>query len=283
MLHLGDNFTILRSLQDKSVDLVYLDPPYCSQRDYGEFDDRWQSSLQPELVHIAIEAPKVDKLLTIAELAHSGGMSVYLTFMAVRLLEMKRILKITGSIYLQCDDTAVHYLKFLMDLIFGKDNFGSHIVWKRHSSKSQSTRMFGRVADHLLLYSRSKEYTFNPVYTELSDKYIRSKYRDDDGHGKYRSDNLTAPGELVNNFWTDCSALNAQSKERVGYPTQKPIALLERIIKASSNEGDTVLDPFLGSGTTAVACKRLQRKFIGIDANSKAIEITEQRLQEVLI
>ena len=261
--------------------------------------------------------------------------------MAVRLLEMRRVLKDTGSIYLHCDPTASHYLKLLMDSIYGQGNFRSEIAWKRtsaHSDTRQGRRQHGRVRDALLFYTKSGEWTWNPIYTDYDPEYVEKfyKYYEPETNRRYRLDNLSGPGgaakgnpqyevmgvtrywryseermqELIDagrvvqrrpgavpaykryldempgvplqDLWTDINPLQAQSKERVGYPTQKPLALLERIIKASSNEDDVVLDPFCGCATACVAAENLGRRWIGIDISLKAVELVNMRLQQTM-
>ena len=270
-------------------------------------------------------------------LTHGKGMQSYLTMMAVRLMEMRRLLKPTGSIYLHCDPTASHYLKLLMDGIFGADNFMAEITWERTSAHSDS-RTFGNVADIILFYG--DQININDVRVPYDPSYIARYYRYDDGDGRgpYTLDNMTSPnprpnmtyewrghqppvkgwrysqdtmsklhaegriwypdnpnqrprlkryqnempGKLADNVWTDIPPINSQAKERIGYPTQKPLALLERIIKASSNEGDMVLDPFCGCATACIAADRLGRKWVGIDISPKAVELVNMRLRQVL-
>ena len=257
-------------------------------------------------------------------------MQSYLTMMAVRLLEMRRVLKETGSIYLHCDPTASHYLKLLMDAIYGAGNFRSEIVWKRFNFHADAKR-FGAVGDRIMFYSRGDTYTFNRVRTPYSTTYIKEKFKEDEKGRLFSLDNLNPPGgrgpvyefhgvtkalrfeegrmkrldsegriytdskvprlkrfldempgQAVADIWTDVPPVNSQAKERVGYPTQKPLALLERIIKASSNEGDVVLDPFCGCATACVAADRLSRKWVGIDISPKAAELVNMRLQQAM-
>ena len=289
---------------------------------------------------IADEQPAIANLLHTASLTHGKGMQSYLTMMAVRLLEMRRALKSTGSIYLHCDPTASHYLKMLMDAIFGQRNFRNEITWKRTSTTKgnfgQGARFWPRAADILLFYSKSEKYGFTQQFGEYSPAYIENAYRyvEVDTSRRYRLVSMIGPGgaakgnpmyevlgvarywryseermrELIEkglvvqskpgavphrkyyldegqgvpiqSVWDDIGNLQASAKERVGYPTQKPLALLERIIKASSNEGDVVLDPFCGCATACVAADKLGRKWVGIDLSPKAIELVNQRLQQ---
>ena len=343
----GDNLDILRGLNSDSVDLIYLDPPFNSNRNYAApvgsaaagaaFKDTWTlSDLDVAWMGlIADEQPAMYKVLEVAGLTHGKGMQSYLCMMAVRLLEMRRVLKDTGSIYLHCDPTASHYLKLLMDSIYGPANFMAEITWKRTSTHSDS-RTFGNVADVILFYG--DQININDVRVPYDPEYVARFYRydDDDGRGLYRLDNMTSPnprpnltyewrghqppakgwrysretmaklheegrisypekpkqrpqlkrylnempGKVADNVWTDIPPINSQAKERVGYPTQKPLALLDRIIKASSNDGDVVLDPFCGCATACVAAENLGRRWIGIDISPKAVELVNIWLQQ---
>ena len=346
----GDNLDILRGMNSESVDLIYLDPPFNSNRNYSApvgssaagaaFKDTWTlSDLDVAWMGlIADEHPAIYKTLEVAGLTHGKGMQSYLCMMAVRLLEMHRVLKDTGSIYLHCDSTASHYLKLTMDAVFDADNYRSEITWKRtsaHSDTRQGRRQHGRVHDILLFYTKSQEWTWNPIYTDYDAEYIENSYRyvEPETNRRYRLDNLTGPGgaakgnpqyevmgvtrywryskermqELIEegrvvqrkpglvpsykryldempgvplqDSWTDIKPLQSRSKERIGYPTQKPLALLERIIKSSSNEGDMVFDPFCGCATACVGAENLGRKWVGIDLSPKAIELVNVRLK----
>ena len=345
----GDNLDILRGLNSETVDLIYLDPPFNSNRNYeapvgskaagAAFKDAWTlSDLDVAWMGlIADEQPAVANLLHTASLTHGKGMQSYLTMMAVRLFEMRRVLKPTGSIYLHCDPTASHYLKLLMDSVYGSQNFRSEVIWKRsaaHSDTRQGRRQYGRIHDVLLFYTKSAQWTWNPIYTDYDPEYVKKFYRhvESGTNRKYRLDNLTGPGgaakgnpqfevlgvtrywrysrsrmqELLDagrvvqtkdgtvpsykryldempgvplqDSWTDVSPLQSKSKERVGYPTQKPLKLLERIIATSSNEGDTVLDPFAGCATACVAAEKLGRQWIGIDLSPVAYTLVQERL-----
>ena len=341
----GDNLDILRGMNSECVDLIYLDPPFNSNRNYeapvgskaagAAFKDAWTlSDLDVAWMGlIADEQPAIANLLHTSKFTHGKGMQSYLTMMAVRLMEMRRVLKPTGSIYLHCDPTASHYLKLLMDAVFGAGQFQNHIVWRRTTAHSDSTR-YGSNADHLLFYAKGDQWTWNPQFQGYDEKYkARFQRKDPDGRawsdydltakglsgGGYEYEykgatslwrvpletmqRLDAEGRLhftdkggirrkryldemmgrsVQALWDDIDPINSQAKERVGYPTQKPLALLERIIKASSNEGDVVLDPFCGCATACVAADRLNRKWVGIDLSQKAVELVNMRLQQAM-
>ena len=339
----GDNLDILRGMNSETVDLIYLDPPFNSNRDYeapvgskaagAAFKDAWTlSDLDVAWMGlIADEHPAIAYMLDTAGKAHGKGMQSYLTMMAARLLEMRRVLKSTGSIYLHCDPTASHYLKMLMDAIYGTRHFMNEILWKRFNFHADAKR-FGRVSDTILFYSKSETYHFNQQRMPFSKEYVASKFkhRDEDGrlfrlsdlnppsgrgpvyefHGvtkawRYTEDKMRAlerrgriyhksrvpqlkryldelDGQAVHNMWTDIPPINPMAKERIGYPTQKPLALLERIIAASSNEGDMVLDPFCGCATACIAAEKLGRQWVGIDLSPKAAELVNVRLREYM-
>src|SRR5208283_3657600 len=357
-LYYGDNLGVLRdSIADESVDLVYLDPPFNSNANYnvlfkeksGEhshaqitaFEDTWEWGAEAEETYfetIQKGGRLSDFLQAFRVLLGPSDMMAYLVMMAPRLQELYRVLKPTGSVYLHCDPTASHYLKLLMDAVFGGQNYLNEITWKRttaHSDAKQGRKGFGNITDILFLYTKSDRYTFNSQYGDYSEEYLRKYgYVDSDGR-HYRLDNLTGPGgaakgnpayevmgvtrywryskskmeELIaegriiqtmpgsvpqykryldempgvpmQNLWDDIFPINSQAQERLGYPTQKPEALLERIIKASSNEGDLVLDPFCGCGTAVVAAQRLKRRWIGIDITPLAINLIKKRLSDI--
>lgn len=294
----GDNLDILRGMNSESVDLIYLDPPFNSNQNYAApvgsaaagaaFKDTWSlSDLDVAWMGlIADEHPAVANLLKTAGLTHGKGMQSYLTMMAVRLMEMRRILKPTGSIYLHCDPTASHYLKLLMDAILGKDCFRNEIIWHYANKLGTGGRIFDRQHDTLLWYS-GNGHTFNvereavkltkpqPVTQKVNGQ--RVWLRDEQGKRRYN----VSTTKRVGDTWI-IPIVNPMAKERVGYPTQKPLALLERIIKTSSNEGDTVLDPFCGCATALVAADRLGRQWVGIDLSTKAVELVNMRLQEAM-
>ena len=353
-LHFGDNLPILRdNIPSESVDLIYLDPPFNSNATYNvlfrehdssesaaqiqAFDDTWQWSIEAERQYeeVVTQGPRklADMLQAMRQFLGQNDMMAYLTMMAPRMVELHRVLKPTGSIYLHCDPTASHYLKLLLDAVFGPTNFRNEIIWKRTSAHSDAKAM-GRTHDVLLLYSKaSSSFLWNSQYQDYDPEYIRThyRYRTDDGR-VYRTDNLTAtglsgggyqydwqgvvriwrapretmqrwhdegrirytrngvaeyiryldemPGVPLQDVWADIPPINPQAKERLGYPTQKPEALLERIISASSNEGDVVLDPFCGCGTAIAVAERLNRKWIGIDVTHLAISLMRSRLRD---
>ena len=245
-LYFGDNLKVLQSLPDQSVDLVYADPPFNTGKDWGAYDDRWEE-----------------------------GLAGYLDFMRPRLEEIKRLLKTTGSFYLHCDPTASHYLKVMLDQVFGITNFRNEIVWC-YSAGGNSKKTFPKKHDILLLYGKQAEKSIhNPLRgLKYNDFYAYDKYGDTNINKGYHPE-----GKLFPDWW-DISVIYSTALERLDYPTQKPVALLERIIKASSNEGDIVLDPFAGSGTTLDAAHGLRRKWIGIDEGKQSIETITFRLAD---
>jgi len=258
-LALGDNLTLLSQLPNESIDLIYLDPPFNSNRNYTIVDE-------------------TKKEVRAFGDIWKGGSATYLEFLKDRLIHLHRVLKATGSIYLHCDPTESHYIKVLMDSIFGRNNFRNEIVWcyeRSHPAKYQ----FKRIHDIILFYTKSDHYTFIPPYVEGSyGMKKRPPFKRPDG-------TIWEPkheGKLCPDWWIDIPSFGTAmgSKERCNYPTQKPLALLERIIKASSNEGNLVLDPFMGSGTTLVAASRLNRNFIGMDSSASALAVAKERLKE---
>ena len=344
----GDNLDIMRGLNSEIVDLIYLDPPFNSNRDYAApigseaagaaFKDTWTLSDVDLAWHgeIAEANPGLYGVIDAARQAHGRGMQSYLIMMAVRLLEMHRLLRPTGSIYLHCDPTASHYLKLLMDTIYGSNNFRNEVVWQRTLPKGLMTRRYPTSHDVLIAYQRSDAATWNadaiflPYDESKLDAKTRAQYsrRDPDGR-RYQLTSLlnpnkdrpnltydfmgvtrvwrwtkermeearkqglvvqTAPGRPprykryldeqrgrpLSDVWTDVPPVSG--KEAVGYPTQKPLALLERIIKASSSEGGMVLDPFCGCATALVAAEKLERKWMGIDISPRAKDLIKQRL-----
>ena len=295
----GDNLQILRGMNSESVDLIYLDPPFNSNRDYSApigseaagaaFKDTWTLEDVDEAWHgeIAEQNPAVYSIIDAAGLAHGSSMKSYLIMMAVRLLEMRRILKPTGSIYLHCDPTASHYLKLLMDAVFGKQCFRNEIVWfyRRWPTKSKS---FQRMHDSILYYSKNPDgsHTFNLLFEPSSARTL-SDYKGkrlttvqtEEGTWVKRQTSGDSEGVPLRDVW-EIKRVHTRSHERVGYPTQKPLALLTRIIQASSNEGDTVLDPFAGCATACVAAERLDRQWVGIDISKKAADLVQVRIRK---
>ncbi len=353
-LYYGDNLEILRNREyfpDECVDLIYLDPPFNSNRDHNvlfksesgsdseaqitAFEDTWHWGETAEATYrdLIIGAPaKVSMAIeALLNLIDRNQMMAYLVMMAARLVELDRVLKPTGSLYLHCDPTASHYLKILLDAIFDPRNFKNELIWKRTSAHSDARR-YGRVHDVILYYSKSDEYVWNEVHTEYDEAYLkRFRHQDDDGR-RWTDGDLSAKGlsgggytytyKGVNSLWrvplesmkqldeenrlyftsaggirikryldelpgrplqdvfTDIAPINSQAKERLGYPTQKPVALMERIISVSSKEGDLVLDPFCGCGTTCVGAHKLKRRWIGIDITHLGIALQKHRLQD---
>jgi site-specific DNA-methyltransferase (adenine-specific) len=364
-LYYGDNLGILRDfIPDESIDLIYLDPPFNSNRDYNlifrdasgqrsdasilAFEDTWHwgpdaSGKYEYLTNSARHQGRVPESVSqvIAALRtgiRGSDMLAYLVEMAVRLVELRRVLRATGSLYLHCDPTASHYLKVILDAIFGPENFRSDITWKRTNVHNDS-KDWSAVSDTLLYYvkDRSAAYTWNPVRLGHSDEHVRSKYRPDADGRLYTLSDMTSPnprpnmmyewkghasppmgwryeratmerldaegriwypndpskrprliryldempGTLATNVWTDIDPINSQARERLGYPTQKPLALLERVLLASSNPGDVVLDPFCGCGTALVAAQKLGRNWVGVDITYLAIAVMKARLHDM--
>lgn len=290
-LYHGDNLPIMCRMPSASVDLIYCDPPFCTGRDFGAYDDRWTLSDVDEAWHgeIADREPSVYAAIDAAGITHGKGMKSYLIMMAVRLLEMRRVLKDTGSVYLHCDPTASHYLKLLMDGVFGVGNFRNEIVW-HYRRWTAGNRRFQRMHDVILWYGRSDKLIFNVQFEPYGDWIKKDyKYFDKETGKRWRWHTVKGNrykvyledenrGVKLNDVWR-INHIGSTAKERVGYPTQKPLALLERIIKASSNEGDMVLDPFCGCGTTLVAADRLGRRAIGMDASVQAVLVARRRLE----
>ena len=309
----GDNLNILRGMNSECVDLIYLDPPFNSNRTYeapigsraagAAFKDAW--TLDDVDVHehgeLADRNPAAHAVIEAARLAHGKGMMAYCIMMAVRLLEMRRVLKPTGSLYLHCNQFASHYLKLLMDGIFGRGNFVNEIIWNygTPSGGRVSGKKPIKVHDCLLVYAREYgKHLYRPQFTPYSEKYVRDWFRhiDEDGRayrtrsrkGKVIRQYLDeSPGMPLSTVWSDIMQLSSRrgwfpttNREETGYPTQKPLALLERIIRASSNEGDIVLDPFCGCATALVAADRLQRHWVGIDLSPLAVRLVNERIAE---
>ena len=320
-LYTNDNLYVLSGMNSESVDLIYLDPPFNSKRMYSapvgskaagaSFKDMWtwQDVDEGYLETLADNFPALTKYIASVGQVHSKPMMAYLTYMAQRIVEMHRILKATGSIYLHCDTTASHYLKHVLDSVFGKNNFRNEIVW--HYRRWTAGKAFQKMHDIILFYSKTDRFMFNKLFIEPTEgqKSKQEKGWDRnsvmiDGkrqpqlliYDKEKVDKAIKEGRInlsdfakvhhlgatkttANDVWI-IDHLNSQSKERTGYPTQKPLALLKRIVLASSNEGDTVLDPFCGCATTCVAAQQLQRKWIGIDIEKQAVGILVQRLSD---
>jgi site-specific DNA-methyltransferase (adenine-specific) len=282
-------------MNSESVDLIYLDPPFNSKRMYSapvgskatgaSFKDMWTWKDVDEyyLDSLADNFPALAKYIASVGQIHSKPMMAYLTYMSQHIVEMHRILKDTGSIYLHCDPTASHYLKILLDEVFGKNSFRNEIVWcyKRPSAPGQ--KQLPRLHDIIFWYSKGKKWTFNGEQIRIP--YAKSSL-DRAGYAANASKmtdggvvELKEGGKLPEDWW-DIPMLKGNSKESTGYPTQKPLALLHRIIKISSNEGGMVLDPFCGCATTCVAAQQLQRKWIGIDIEKQPAKILIDRLRD---
>ncbi|GMO50556.1 MAG: site-specific DNA-methyltransferase [Treponemataceae bacterium] len=330
-LFYGDNLTIMRKMGAESVGLIYLDPPFNSNRSYNllyknttglpipeqieAFCDTWE--LDYEKSELARDIPNIMReygirndavqfwhylALTLKE--SNPRLLAYLVYMTVRLIEMHRLLKPSGSIYLHCDPAASHYLKIVMDNIFGKDNFRNEIVWC-YKSRPQAKKYFGRKHDIILFYSKTENYYFDwqSAARPLSEAAIKKYRLTDDAGRKYRLEGRgitgspiksakdvdpkweeTNPELVVRDYldekigvaqedWWEINIINQSSKERLGYPTQKPLALLERIVKASSKEGDVVFDPFCGCGTTIEAAIKNHRQWLGCDIAIHSIKL----------
>ena len=318
-LFYGDNLKVLRDyLEDESVDLIYLDPPFNSKADYnvlykeptGElskaqitaFEDTWHWTEETEgayqqIISIA-PASVVDMMEAFRKfIGVRNDMMAYLTMMCIRLLELNRVLKESGSIYLHCDPTASHYLKVMMDGIFGKKNFRNEIIWDYSFRMMDLPKFFNRKHDIILFYAKSDDSTFNmpkTVWTreEIIETRRQKIHIDKDGvewiwmpggkgHSKNKMKRLSdiiKEGKAISDVW-QIPIISSSAKERLGYQTQKPEALLERIIQASSNEGDVVLDPFCGCGTTVSVAHRMGRKWMGIDVTHLAIDLIKWRLK----
>jgi DNA modification methylase len=391
VLFYGDNFQILRDyFDDETVDLIYLDPPFNSARNYniffsdnsGEksesqiqaFEDTWNWDMQAEVMLRHLKGNETPLSVTrviesFEQLLGPSQMLAYLVMMTARLIELHRVLKPTGSLYLHCDPTASHYLKVVLDAIFGPLNFINEIAWKRssaHSDTKQGMNRYGKIKDTIFFYAKSENYVWNPQFTPYNKEYLESEYRHITSDGRYyKQTDLTAakpggdtsyewhvkrfvgtggkpapwgadiddeyqnpqpgweyravrpyqgrywayskenmvqfareqrlyhrstgtprlmqfademPGVPLQNIWDDIPPIGAKAAERLGYPTQKPLGLLERIIRASSNEGDIVLDPFCGCGTTIDAAQGLNRRWYGIDITHLATNLIKNRI-----
>ena len=309
VLYYGDNLAVLREyLPPTSVDLIYLDPPFNSNATYnvlfkepgtGEqsksqitaFEDTWHwtAEIERAFQEIVESAPSevVDLMLSLRRAVRENDILAYLTMMCIRLLELKRVLKETGSIYLHCDPTASHYLKIVLDAVFGKRNFRNEIVWC-YTGPSRPVKDFPRKHDVIFRYSKSDEYFSNLEGVRIPYKALHTdkgkEARIWGKEGKLQDERVRKKyierGKIPEDFWIDIpSGGHISPKERLGYRTQKPEALLERIIKASSNEGDVVLDPFCGCGTAVAVAEKLGRRWIGIDITHLAIAVVKERLK----
>ncbi len=306
-LYYGDNLDILRRyIPDESVDLVYLDPPFKSDQNYNilfkeqngsraasqirAFEDTWIWTQESEAIYtdLVIKGDKVaDCLRAFRTFLGPCDMLAYLVMMAPRLVELRRVMKSTASIYLHCDPTASHYLKMLMDAVFGAKNFRNELIWC-YSTSGRPRKEFAKKHDVILFYSKTRNYFWNnkEVRIPYSQEYIKSHFRDKDSRGRLCRKRFDAgkwrvyyPEEgMIPNDWWEIPYVNSMAKERLGYPTQKPELLLERIIKASSKQEDVILDPFCGCGTAIAAAQKLNRYWIGIDITHLAINLIKHRL-----
>lgn len=294
-IYLGDNLPIMRKhIEDGSVDLIYLDPPFNSQATYsladsGEgagqsiaFEDSWSWDLESETAYRAITEGGPHRLaeLTSAlrDILGPGSMMAYLVMMAPRLIEIHRVLGPTGSLYLHCDPTGSHYLKLMLDAVFGREHFQREIVWRIGWVSGYKTQAKNWIRNHdiILYYTRSGEFTFNKEYIPYPPGYRRRDGSRPTGRGIPMEDTWNCHrGDPLHSIM-----IMSFSREKTGYPTQKPEALLRRIIAASSDRGDVVLDPFCGSGTTAVVAEALDRRWIGIDRSPAAVTLMRGRLAE---
>lgn len=362
-LFYGDNLDILRDyIPGESIDLVYLDPPFNSNRNYNvlfkdesgkdseaqitAFEDTWHWNQATEQAYheLVTDGPQhVSQMIgALRQFIGTNQMMAYLVMMAARLVELHRVLKQTGSLYLHCDPTASHYLKIILDSIFGAEQFRNEISWERSQTRSSISKIYRRAHDVLFFYTKSDKYTFNMQYRELSSA-SKKLYSNVDETGSYQRvpllvsgrrngetgqpwrgidpnkrgkegmhwvttpDKLeeyerqglilwpkkeggvprlkyyltNSPGVPLNDFWGDIELISSSSKEALGYPTQKPLALLERVIQVSSNSGDTVLDPFCGCGTAVAAAQKLGRRWVGIDITHLSIALQKYRLEQM--
>lgn len=293
-----DNLDVLRGMNSASVDLIYLDPPFNSNTNYAApigseaagaaFKDTWSlSDVDVEWINL-IEA-KHPALYRVLLAALTDSDKSYLVYMAARLLEMKRILKPSGSIYLHCDPTMSHYLKLVMDAIYGRRRFRNELIWqyRRWPSKQKN---FQRMHDVILRYAKGDDVVWNQLFDPLSEttlkrikggKKIVTFHDEETGKKRIRPTSERSKGVPMRDVW-DIKQIVGPSRERVGYPTQKPLALLYRIIESSTNPGDVVLDPFCGCATACIAAEQKARQWIGIDISPKAAELVQSRMNAEL-
>ena len=292
-----DNLDIMQGINNDSIDLIYLDPPFNKNKIFTapigssaegvsfsdifreeDVKDEWVQTIKEdnhELYHFLNGVKNVGNHYNFC----------YLTYMAIRLIECQRILKETGSLYLHCDPTMSHYLKLLLDCVFGEDNFNNEIIW-HYRRWTAASKKFQKLHDIILFYSKSKKYIFNQLFTNYTEGSVKRKkqgvlHRFKDGEEPLLISNksVNENGVAENDVW-QIPFIAPSSKERTEYPTQKPLALLHRIIKASSNENDIIFDPFCGCATTCIAAEQLNRQWIGIDVSIKAFELVKQRLEK---
>ncbi len=296
-----DNLDILQNINSDTIDLIYLDPPFnkkkvftapigssaegASFKDYfreEDVKDEWLQTIKEDRIELYNFLNGVKNINSNKYYLYNY---CYLSYMAIRLMEMQRILKDTGSLYFHCDPTMSHYIKLLMDIIFGEKNFRNEIVWYYYNKYSSGKKIFAKNYDQIFFYSKSEEYFFVPQ-REKRNKPKKQLLRENingilknkkDEHGKVM--HRVVYDKKIDATWI-IPCLQYANKEYVGYPTQKPLALLERIIKASSNKGDMILDPFCGCATTCIAAEKLGRQWIGIDVSYKAFDLVRQRLNK---
>ncbi|MYA79839.1 MAG: hypothetical protein F4X39_04840 [Acidobacteriia bacterium] len=312
----GDNLDIMRGMNSESVDLIYLDPPFNSKHDYSApigskaagaaFKDTWglddvNLAWHGEIKH---DNPGLYDLLNATRFVHGDSMMSYLMYMAIRLMEMRRLLTLNGSIYLHCDPTASHYLKMLMDSIFGRKTFRNEVVWFYPGREMHITTKFNSKHDVLLFYAKGQKTRVRmsavalPYDRSERLKTLRRRVHKDEtgrewvwetrgqakGQKPYRRyvDEIVSKGRPLSDVWADLQFLRGNDPERTGYPTQKPLSLLRRVIAASSDEGGTVLDPFCGCATACIAAEQLGRRWVGIDISPKAADLVRSRMQDEL-
>jgi len=287
----GDNLDFLRAMNSNSVHLIATDPPFNKGRDFhatpdsladgASFHDRWswKRDVHQEWVdQITDDWPNVMNVIQGSRSSYGDDMGAFLCYMAVRLIAMRRVLRDDGSIYLHCDPTASHYLKELMDAIFGKKNFRNEIIWC-YSGGGQPKKDFPKKHDVILRYSKTKHYIFNAdaVRVPYDSDYQATVFTSPMSRAPGKTYGPNPKGKVVEDWWRGIP--RPYGKERVGYPTEKPLALYERIVRASSNEGDIVLDPFAGCATTCVVADILGRQWVGIDIWDKAHDVVVNRLE----
>lgn len=290
VLYCGENLDFLKAMNSNCVDLIATDPPFKKSKDFhadpdllehdAKFEGRWkwEESMDDGWVdQIEDEHPVLMRFIDATKIAHSHSMGAFMCFISVRLLEMKRILKNTGSIYLHCDSTVSHYVKACMDAIFGRKNFRNEIVWC-YDTPSSAKAHFPRKTDSILWFSKSNKYVFNSDSVRIPYKIEKLGRKGWGTISKYSNEKIEK-GKIMPNWWADIASAQRLVEEGVKYPTQKPIALYKRIIATSSNKGDMVLDPFCGCATTLVAAEQLERKWVGIDIWDKANEIVKDRMK----
>ena len=299
-LYLGDNLDLMREMVSETVDLVYLDPPFNSNRNYKivfrgpsgllpkahlpAFQDVWEwnseaDGLSAELLNNACGSTVAQTISGLIKVEGRDRLMAYLVNITPRLFELRRLLRPTGSIYLHCDPTSSHYLKVIMDSVFGRPNFRNEIIWC-YRGGGVPTRDFARKHDVILRYSKSDHYKFNHQYTEYS-QASKTLIKSRGGVSIDDRERDLERGAHMSDWWSDINSLQTWSPERTGYPTQKPLRLLKRIINASSNKGDVVMDPFCGCGTAIHAAQLLGRSWIGIDIEPIALSVLRERFHRV--